>query len=165
MAQPLTAAEVFTVWASYVNVSDNYIKTYFTKNVSQRCTSERIFLLFSKFPSPLLSRQQKQLKLGDKMDLWSYLLKPVQRISKYSLLLQDMMREGGPGQAREMAEVKAALEVVHFQLRHGNNLLAMDAIRDCDVRQQLPCRSIEFKYSVPSWGQGDSYFKHGTYRT
>ncbi|XP_029288016.1 quattro isoform X2 [Cottoperca gobio] len=77
--------------------------------------------------------KQKQLELRDKMDLWSYLLKPVQRISKYSLLLQDMMRECGPGQTREMAEVKAALEVVHFQLRHGNNLLAMDAIRHCDV--------------------------------
>ncbi len=71
------------------------------------------------------------------MDLWSYLLKPVQRISKYSLLLQDMMRECGPGQTREMAEVKAALEVIHFQLRHGNNLLAMDAIHHCDVRQFL----------------------------
>ncbi|XP_047439853.1 quattro [Mugil cephalus] len=77
--------------------------------------------------------KQKQLKLGDKMDLWSYLLKPVQRISKYSLLLQDMMRECGPGQARELAEVKAALEVIHFQLRYGNNLLAMDAIHHCDV--------------------------------
>ncbi|KAM4613204.1 quattro isoform 2-T2 [Polymixia lowei] len=77
--------------------------------------------------------KQKQLELGDKMDLWSYLLKPVQRISKYSLLLQDMVRECGPGQAREMAEVKAALEVVHFQLRHGNNLLAMDDIHNCDV--------------------------------
>ncbi|XP_073323585.1 quattro [Pagrus major] len=77
--------------------------------------------------------KQKQLELGDKMDLWSYLLKPVQRISKYSLLLQDMWRECGPGQTREMAEVKAALEVIQFQLRHGNNLLAMDAIHHCDV--------------------------------
>ncbi|XP_068615187.1 pleckstrin homology domain-containing family G member 4B-like [Brachionichthys hirsutus] len=77
--------------------------------------------------------KQKQLRLGDKMDLWSYLLKPVQRISKYSLLLQDMMRECGAGQSREMAEVKAALEVIQFQLRHGNNLLAMDAIHHCDV--------------------------------
>ncbi|XP_037107684.1 uncharacterized protein LOC119123025 isoform X1 [Syngnathus acus] len=77
--------------------------------------------------------KQKQLALRDKMDLWSYLLKPVQRISKYSLLLQDMMRECAPGQVRELAELKAALEVVHFQLRHGNNLLAMDAIRHCDV--------------------------------
>ncbi|XP_030586304.1 quattro [Archocentrus centrarchus] len=77
--------------------------------------------------------KQKQLKLGDRMDLWSYLLKPVQRISKYSLLLQDMVRECDPGQMREIAELKAALEVIHFQLRHGNNLLAMDAIHHCDV--------------------------------
>ncbi|XP_061912346.1 uncharacterized protein LOC133655818 isoform X1 [Entelurus aequoreus] len=77
--------------------------------------------------------KQKQQNLGDKMDLWSYLLKPVQRISKYSLLLQDMMRECGPAQVRELDELKAALEVVHFQLRHGNNLLAMDAIHQCDV--------------------------------
>lgn len=77
--------------------------------------------------------QQKQQRLGDKMDLWSYLLKPVQRISKYSLLLQDMMRECDPTQTREIAEVKAALEVIHFQLHHGNNLLAMDAIHHCDV--------------------------------
>ncbi|XP_077386590.1 quattro isoform X2 [Festucalex cinctus] len=88
--------------------------------------------------------KQKQLNLRDKMDLWSYLLKPVQRISKYSLLLQDMMRECAPGQVRELAELKAALEVVHFQLRHGNNLLAMDAIRQCDVnlkeQGQLICQ-------------------------
>lgn len=74
------------------------------------------------------------------MDLWSYLLKPVQRISKYSLLLQDMMSECGPGQTRETAEVKAALEVIHFQLRHGNNLLAMDAIHNCDVSFVLFCK-------------------------
>ncbi|XP_062271900.1 pleckstrin homology domain-containing family G member 4B-like [Scomber scombrus] len=80
--------------------------------------------------------KQRQLKLGDKMDLWSYLLKPIQRISKYSLLLQDMMRECGPGQTRELAEIKAALEVIHFQLRHGNNLLAMDAIHHCDVNMK-----------------------------
>ncbi|XP_071192706.1 puratrophin-1-like isoform X2 [Salvelinus alpinus] len=77
--------------------------------------------------------KQKQLQLGDKMDLSSYLLKPVQRISKYSLLLQDMVRECGPHRSREEAEVQHALEVIQFQLRHGNNLLAMDDIQDCDV--------------------------------
>ncbi|XP_028854928.1 quattro isoform X2 [Denticeps clupeoides] len=79
--------------------------------------------------------KQKQLALDDKMDLSSYLLKPVQRISKYNLLLQDMVRECGPGPARgrELAEIQAALEVIQFQLRHGNNLLAMDDIQECDV--------------------------------
>ncbi|XP_017553405.1 quattro isoform X1 [Pygocentrus nattereri] len=79
--------------------------------------------------------KQKQQQLGDKMDLSSYLLKPVQRISKYSLLLQDMLRECdlGSQRGRERAEIQAALEVIQFQLRHGNNLLAMDDIQDCDV--------------------------------
>uniref|UniRef100_A0A8C7GHB8 protein-glutamine gamma-glutamyltransferase n=1 Tax=Oncorhynchus kisutch TaxID=8019 RepID=A0A8C7GHB8_ONCKI len=77
--------------------------------------------------------KQKQIELGDKMDLSSYLLKPVQRISKYSLLLQDMVRDCGPHRGREEAEVRRALEVIQFQLRHGNNLLAMDDIQDCDV--------------------------------
>ncbi|XP_063071205.1 quattro [Engraulis encrasicolus] len=109
--------------------------------------------------------KQKQLELGDKMDLSSYLLKPVQRISKYSLLLQDMGRECGPeplpgaasasaspsasgpaaaaaasssaavlaARSHQRSQIQAALEVIHFQLRHGNNLLAMDDIQDCDV--------------------------------
>ncbi|KAG9353007.1 hypothetical protein JZ751_017583 [Albula glossodonta] len=77
--------------------------------------------------------KQKQAELGDKMDLWSYLLKPIQRISKYSLLLQDMVRECGHQRARERAEIQAALEVIRFQLQHGNDLLAMDDIQECDV--------------------------------
>uniref|UniRef100_A0A4W5MQ66 Si:dkey-65j6.2 n=1 Tax=Hucho hucho TaxID=62062 RepID=A0A4W5MQ66_9TELE len=35
--------------------------------------------------------KRKQQELGDHMDLSSYLLRPIQRISKYSLLLQDML--------------------------------------------------------------------------
>ncbi|KAM4622875.1 uncharacterized protein KIAA1755 homolog isoform 2-T2 [Discoglossus pictus] len=76
--------------------------------------------------------KKKQQELGDKMDLSSYLLKPIQRISKYSLLLQDMEWECR-GQPTRQGELQAAQEVVRFQLRHGNDLLAMDAIHDCDV--------------------------------
>lgn len=96
------------------------------------------------------------------MDLSSYLLRPIQRISKYSLLLQDVLalsascRPRGLGQEtlltcaqstctpdltsgereRERAEIQAAAELVRFQMRHGNDLLTMDAIRDCDVRRR-----------------------------
>lgn len=34
----------------------------------------------------------KQMELNDKMDLASYLLKPVQRMGKYALLLQQLMK-------------------------------------------------------------------------
>ncbi|XP_058619751.1 pleckstrin homology domain-containing family G member 4B [Onychostoma macrolepis] len=77
--------------------------------------------------------KRKQMELGDSMDLSSYLLKPVQRISKYSLLLQEILDECVPDQSGEREEIQAALEVVRFQLRHGNDLLTMDAIRDCDL--------------------------------
>lgn len=77
--------------------------------------------------------RRKQVELGDKMDLSSYLLKPVQRMSKYALLLTDLMKEVGVAQEAELAALQAATNMVKFQLRHGNDLLAMDAIRDCDV--------------------------------
>lgn len=77
--------------------------------------------------------QKKQMELGDKMDLSSYLLKPVQRMSKYALLLTDLMKEVSTCQEAELSTLQAATSMVKFQLRHGNDLLAMDAIRDCDV--------------------------------
>lgn len=97
--------------------------------------------------------KQKQLELGDKMDLASYLLKPVQRMGKYALLLQQLVKAGtdlseqmsGKDDKDEKddgmkpivegeAELRAAEQMVRFQLRHGNDLLAMDSLRDCDVR-------------------------------
>lgn len=84
--------------------------------------------------------QSKQLQLGDKMDLASYLLKPVQRMGKYALLLQQLMKACPelPAGASERAvserdDLKQAEQMVRFQLRHGNDLLAMDSIRECDV--------------------------------
>uniref|UniRef100_A0A1B6CNG3 DH domain-containing protein n=1 Tax=Clastoptera arizonana TaxID=38151 RepID=A0A1B6CNG3_9HEMI len=71
----------------------------------------------------------KQLELGDKMDLASYLLKPVQRMGKYALLLQQLMKAS----RQEVADLREAETMVRFQLRHGNDLLAMDSLRDCDV--------------------------------
>ncbi|CAH1285786.1 unnamed protein product [Diabrotica balteata] len=84
--------------------------------------------------------QNKQIELADKMDLASYLLKPVQRMGKYALLLQQMMKAcpasavgSSDRVAHEMDDLKQAEEMVRFQLRHGNDLLAMDSIRECDV--------------------------------
>lgn len=67
------------------------------------------------------------------MDLASYLLKPIQRMSKYALLLKDLIGTCGEAQEQELAYLRAAEQMVRFQLRHGNDLLAMDAIRHCDV--------------------------------
>lgn len=87
------------------------------------------------------------------MDLASYLLKPVQRMGKYALLLQQLLKSAGAheqlaqqqmgqivpqtkGQLQQLgqlAELAEADQMVRFQLRHGNDLLAMDSLRDCDV--------------------------------
>lgn len=97
----------------------------------------------------------KQLELGDKMDLASYLLKPVQRMGKYALLLQQLVKAGtdlsdqitnkdekddkedkeeeSKPLVEGEADLRAAEQMVRFQLRHGNDLLAMDSLRDCDV--------------------------------
>jgi hypothetical protein len=80
--------------------------------------------------------KSKQLELKDRMDLASYLLKPVQRMGKYALLLQQMMKAcAGPSTERiqELEDLRHAEEMVRFKLRHGNDLLAMDSIRECDV--------------------------------
>lgn len=82
--------------------------------------------------------QEKQQALGDHLDLASYLLKPIQRMSKYALLLQELARACG-GPAQELGALQAAQSLVHFQLRHGNDLLAMDAIQGCDVSHPRPC--------------------------
>lgn len=91
-----------------------------------------------------LHHQNKQLELGDKMDLASYLLKPIQRMSKYALLLKDLIKECSQSQEQELSDLRTAEDMVKFQLRHGNDLLAMDAIRGCDVslqsRQELHIR-------------------------
>ncbi|XP_059216434.1 uncharacterized protein LOC106086606 isoform X1 [Stomoxys calcitrans] len=84
--------------------------------------------------------KSKQIELNDKMDLASYLLKPVQRMGKYALLLQQLVKacssvEGTALQeiSADVEELQKAEEMVKFQLRHGNDLLAMDSLRDCDV--------------------------------
>jgi len=76
--------------------------------------------------------QIKQLELQDNLGLSSYLLKPVQRMFNYVLLLQRLIKACPTDDQEQMETLKAAEELVTFQLRHGNDLLAMDAIRRCD---------------------------------
>lgn len=92
------------------------------------------------------------------MDLASYLLKPVQRMGKYALLLQQLMKSvtsiQGPSLqeiSEDIEELQKAEEMVRFQLRHGNDLLAMDSLRDCDV-------SVVTSFVLPLESQYQSNF-------
>ena len=77
------------------------------------------------------------------MDLGSYLLKPVQRMGKYALLLAQLIKLSSEAlhkdsklecvKMHEVHDLISAERMVRFQLRHGNDLLAMDSIRECDV--------------------------------
>lgn len=93
------------------------------------------------------------MELEDRMDLASYLLKPVQRMGKYALLLQQLMKacreislNTSERCMQEIEDLKLAEEMVRFQLRHGNDLLAMDSIRECDV--SLEKLSVYFTHSL-----------------
>lgn len=89
--------------------------------------------------------QEKQLELQDRLDLASYLLKPVQRMGKYALLLKQLLQQC-PEQSPDHADLKAAVEMVKFQLRHGNDLLAMDCLRECDVSWVIIFISLHEEY-------------------
>lgn len=62
------------------------------------------------------------------MDLSSYLLKPVQRMGKYALILKQVLKECSES-SPEYQELISAEEMVRFCLQHGNDLLAMDALQ------------------------------------
>ena len=64
--------------------------------------------------------QQKQLELGDRMDLASYLLKPVQRMGKYALLLKQILKEC-PETEPEYADLKVSQERCRV-LVHGRTV-------------------------------------------
>uniref|UniRef100_A0A023F1C1 Putative multidomain protein n=3 Tax=Triatoma infestans TaxID=30076 RepID=A0A023F1C1_TRIIF len=99
----------------------------------------------------------KQLELGDRMDLASYLLKPVQRMGKYALLLQQLMKAA----RQEVQELKDAENMVRFQLRHGNDLLAMDSLRDCDVNVKEQGRLLrQNEFLVWQGKGGKKYYRH-----
>ena len=73
------------------------------------------------------------------MDLAFYLLRPVQRMAKYALLLRDLEEAARcPAREQELGELRATEDVIRFQLCLGNHLLAMDAMRGCDVSARGP---------------------------
>ncbi|XP_054710117.1 uncharacterized protein LOC129219838 [Uloborus diversus] len=104
--------------------------------------------------------KKKQHELGDKMDLASYLLKPVQRMGKYALLLKQLLKECPDTSSEHYANLKAAEEMVCFQLRHGNDLLAMDALKDCDVNIKEQGRLLRQEEFLVWQGKSKKALRH-----
>lgn len=77
-----------------------------------------------------------QQRLGHKLPLGAYLLKPVQRITKYQLLLKDLLRysEDQPGSSRE---IQGALDCMLVVLKCVNDSMHQVAITGFWVRPLL----------------------------
>lgn len=58
----------------------------------------------------------------------------------------QLLKECGRGEESH-EDLQGAQEMVQFQLRHGNDLLAMDSLRDCDVR----CKVLRLIYFLVSY--------------
>ncbi|XP_067010975.1 guanine nucleotide exchange factor DBS [Anabrus simplex] len=80
--------------------------------------------------------QACQLKLGHKLPLAAYLLKPVQRITKYQLLLKDLLRYSEDGKC--CREIQEALDAMLVVLKCVNDSMHQIAITGFwgDVREQ-----------------------------
>jgi hypothetical protein len=63
-------------------------------------------------------------------------------MGKYVLLIKQVIKEC-PHTAPEYHDLKSAEEMVRFQLCHGNDLLAMDALKECDVSDEI-CSNVHF---------------------
>lgn len=77
-------------------------------------------------PEAALFFQACQMKLGHKLPLAAYLLKPVQRITKYQLLLKDLAGTASEGEAS--AALQAALDCMLVVLKCVNDSMHQVAI-------------------------------------
>ena len=94
--------------------------------------------------------QKRQMQLGDKLDLSSFLLKPVQRLTKYQQILRAiidilmslhsyLLKKNGETVSKEFTEIKCeeldllnqAEDMIKWFLRQGNDILAAELIKDC----------------------------------
>jgi hypothetical protein len=89
--------------------------------------------------------QECQRKLGHKLPLSAYLLKPVQRITKYQLLLKEMLKYM-KNQVGNM-ELQEALDTMLSVLKYVNDVMHSLAISAFTV-------SLIFKLGTFWWGGG-----------
>lgn len=87
--------------------------------------------------------QECQKRLGHKLPLAAYLLKPVQRITKYQLLLKDLLRFSDSGSCTK--ELQKALDCMLIVLKCVNDSMHQVAITGFPVSKKSPstCHIID----------------------
>ena len=76
--------------------------------------------------------QDNLRRLGVKLDLGTYLIKPVQRITKYHLVLKEILKYASK-QKRDTGAIERALAVMIELPAKANNLMQIDSIVECPV--------------------------------
>jgi hypothetical protein len=107
---PIFIRHVSLLLLSRINLfkeSELDMYAYYVKN---KPLSDRLMAESGKFFS------EKQEQIGDAMDLASYLLKPVQRLTKYALFLDGISKN--LTKLTDKEEIGKAKKLIEFQVRH-----------------------------------------------
>lgn len=74
----------------------------------------------------------KQEELGERLDLGSYLLTPIQRLGKYILFLKGINEQLNKKYLCSPT-VQAALDMVRELMSRANDYIAIDSIKNCPI--------------------------------
>lgn len=88
-------------------------------------------------------------KLGHKLQLCDLLIKPVQRIMKYQLLLRDLYKYTERAGLKSEAEaLKDALHVMHVVPKSANDMMDVGRLQGFDVSWLFRFRNIASIFSM-----------------
>lgn len=122
---------------SIILVKNNFLVLMFSTYLPQRDTFYRLYSFYCQniprsdrlretLVDTHLFLQECQKRLGHKLPLAAYLLKPVQRITKYQLLLKDLLRFSDSGSCTK--ELQKALDCMLIVLKCVNDSMHQVAI-------------------------------------
>ncbi|XP_075774278.1 rho guanine nucleotide exchange factor 40 isoform X2 [Pelodiscus sinensis] len=75
--------------------------------------------------------------------LASALRRPLEQLECYRHFLEELLQETDPEQASEREALGAAQQLLHSQVRHGTDLLAMEQIRGCELDLAVQGRLLQ----------------------
>lgn len=94
--------------------------------------------------------KDKQAKLGDKMDLGSYLLKPVQRMGKYALLLKQIMKECPPTD-QEYQDLRVSSEAFAWWSWNDWSHKEISTVETCTAGSSQVYTVVNMSKSIFTW--------------
>lgn len=71
------------------------------------------------------------------------LQQPLEQLARYRQLLEELLREAGPELNSERQALRTAVQLLQEQEARGRDLLAVEAVRGCEVRSWPPLTLIQ----------------------